>query len=404
MIDDLETRLGALFDDPDFHEIHQQMSPFNLFEAVGAVRAELRHSNFLAYMLSPSRPHGLGVKPLAGVLRALLARVPAPQRPIMLLEVIAGEIDDAIVYRERGNIDILIELPSLRGVVAIENKVDAKAAEGQLDRYRKYLKYAFPDHRRLLVFLTPDGSDPGHDGFFAFGYADLADIFQSLTTDTREPVPEDTQLIVRHYVEMVRRHIVQEDRLSALAMALYERHKEAFDFIFECRPEQSLLTGVRQCVLSVQGLIEDKSTSTVFRFLPKTWDEQLTTIKGDPTQWTRTGRGILFEAKIYNNAPGRVNLALLLGPADSNMRQRIYQAAAAQPDLFTGLVRPMGRQWAAVFSRDLLTSAQAENLAFEARSFNVGLAWSDFQGRTLQLLTDAVLAIDRQLAASDETR
>jgi hypothetical protein len=61
---ELEQRLGALFDDPDFDSIHRRMLLFNVFEAVGAVRAELRHSNFLAYLLSPSRPHGLGSRPL----------------------------------------------------------------------------------------------------------------------------------------------------------------------------------------------------------------------------------------------------------------------------------------------------------------------------------------------------
>jgi hypothetical protein len=45
---ELELRLGALFDDPDFNIVHRRMSPFNLFEAVGAIRGELRHSNFLA--------------------------------------------------------------------------------------------------------------------------------------------------------------------------------------------------------------------------------------------------------------------------------------------------------------------------------------------------------------------
>ena len=111
-----------LFDDPDFNAIHQRLSPFNLFEAKGVIRAELRHSNFLAYLLSPSRPHGLGARPLVAVVRAILARLPVGERPIGMLELIAGQLDDAIVYRERDNIDTLIELPTLKLVVAIENK------------------------------------------------------------------------------------------------------------------------------------------------------------------------------------------------------------------------------------------------------------------------------------------
>src|SRR5262249_10040314 len=126
LIGDIEAQLTNLFDDPDFNAIHQQLSPFNLFEAVGAIRAELRHSNFLAYLLSPSRPHGLGAMPLLAILRAILKRIPPHRRPVGMLELIAGQLDDAIVYRERDNIDILVDLPTLELVVAIENKIDSK--------------------------------------------------------------------------------------------------------------------------------------------------------------------------------------------------------------------------------------------------------------------------------------
>jgi hypothetical protein len=46
LVGDIESQLTNLFDDPDFNAIHQQLSPFNLFEAVGAIRAKLRHSIF----------------------------------------------------------------------------------------------------------------------------------------------------------------------------------------------------------------------------------------------------------------------------------------------------------------------------------------------------------------------
>ena len=39
-----EDSLSAVLDDADFQAIHSRMSRFNLFEAVGAVRGELRHS------------------------------------------------------------------------------------------------------------------------------------------------------------------------------------------------------------------------------------------------------------------------------------------------------------------------------------------------------------------------
>lgn len=395
---ELELRLGALFDDPDFNIVHRRMSPFNLFEAVGAIRGELRHSNFLAYLLSPSRPHGLGARPLAALIRSILSRMDVKDRPIMALELIAGDLDDAIVYRERDSIDILVELPSLKLVVAIENKVGSKAGDGQLKRYDERLKVSYPDHRRLMVFLTPESTLPDHDGYVAYEYSDVVTTMESLISDELEPVPTETKLIIQHYVDMVRRHIVQDEQLRTLAVTLYERHKEAFEFIFDCRPEpNSVLTVVRGCVQSVQGLVVDSSGSNMFRFTVEAWDEKLKVIKGDPAKWSKTGRGLLFEVKTYPNTPGRLNVSLILGPGDPEMRQKVYAAAGTDTKLFKGLVKPMGAQWVTIFSRDLLTANQAKGMTFEQQEFNVRAAWSDFQGGQLGSLITAIIELDELL-------
>ncbi|MFN3807737.1 PD-(D/E)XK nuclease family protein [Asticcacaulis sp.] len=374
------------------------MSPFNLFEAVGAIRGELRHSNFLAYLLSPSRPHGLGARPLAALIRSILSRMDVKDRPIMALELIAGDLDDAIVYRERDSIDILVELPSLKLVVAIENKVGSKAGDGQLKRYDERLKVSYPDHRRLMVFLTPESTLPDHDGYVAYEYSDVVTTMESLISDELEPVPTETKLIIQHYVDMVRRHIVQDEQLRTLAVTLYERHKEAFEFIFDCRPEpNSVLTVVRGCVQSVQGLVVDSSGSNMFRFTVEAWDEKLKVIKGDPAKWSKTGRGLLFEVKTYPNTPGRLNVSLILGPGDPEMRQKVYAAAGTDTKLFKGLVKPMGAQWVTIFSRDLLTANQAKGMTFEQQEFNVRAAWSDFQGGQLGSLITAIIELDELL-------
>jgi hypothetical protein len=82
--------------------------------------------------------------------------------------------------------------------------------------------------------------------------------------------------------------------------------------------------------------------------VPEKWDEQLKVIKGDPAKWSKTGRGLLFEIKAYPNAPGRVNVALVVGPGDADMRTKLYEAARSKPHLFKGLVKPMGVQWVTI--------------------------------------------------------
>ena len=111
----------------------------------------------------------------------------------------------------------------------------------------------------------------------------------------------------------------------------------------------------------------------------------------------QAGRGLLFEIKTYPRTPGRVNVSLLLGPGDTDIRKRVYDAARSKPDLFRGVMKTMGVQWATIFSRDLLTEDQAKGQTFDAQELNVRIAWSDFQGSQLGSLIDTILKIDEHL-------
>lgn len=395
MIDD---QLSALFDDPEFAEIQQRTARFNIFEAIGAVHGELRHSNFLSYLLSPSRPHGLGSRPLEQLLRRVLETVPAEQRPLSTVELLVGDLDDAVVHRERDSIDLLIEIDSLNLVVLVENKIHARAGDGQLRRYRDLVEARYPTYRKLLVFLTPDGTAPDDSAYLPFNYTTLAALLDTLIADL--PAADATRLIIRHYTDMLRTNIVEDADLRLLAARLYERHTEALDFIFESRPRQaSLVELVAQRVRSIAGLAVDTDGTSMLRFVPEQWDTELT-FQIDPTKWTRSGRGLLFEVKSFNNKPGRINLSLVLGPGDPAYRGAFYQAAQRRPDLFTGLVKPMGQQFSTVFSRDLMTAERAATIGAEAQRNNVTLAWSDFQSATLPRLIDAVLEIDAEIVPS----
>ena len=44
----------------DFKKLENMVDVFCPFEAIGMVRQEIRHSNFLAYILDPNRPHEFG--------------------------------------------------------------------------------------------------------------------------------------------------------------------------------------------------------------------------------------------------------------------------------------------------------------------------------------------------------
>ena len=128
----IEDDLSDLFDDPQFQLLNVRFRGFNIFEALGAVRAEVKHSNFLAFLLSPSQTHGLGSELLIRLLRSILNLVPPSTRPIAILELLTSNFEAAVIHRERWNIDILIEIEQAQLIVVIENKVGAEVSSGQL--------------------------------------------------------------------------------------------------------------------------------------------------------------------------------------------------------------------------------------------------------------------------------
>src|SRR5258708_993143 len=109
---------------------------FNVFEVLGAVRQEIRHSNLLAWLMRPAESHGLSDYPLRRFL--WLAATAAREQGISTidpLETESLELDQAIVEREWRGIDLLIRADSDSSLWAIENKVDSGESGDQLRRY-----------------------------------------------------------------------------------------------------------------------------------------------------------------------------------------------------------------------------------------------------------------------------
>lgn len=394
---DIESALSNLIDDRDFIEINKQRARFNLFEAMGTHRRELSHSNFLAFLLSPARSHGLGSRPLQQVLRALLAKIPPDKRPIPALEVAVGDIDDATIFREVDYIDLLIEVAELKFLVVIENKIDAKAGEGQLERYKAVVDKKYPDWRKLFVFLTPDGRDPDHPSYISFGYGDLIKIIESLIEDGSHTYGQDVLLILKHYIEMIRRNIVEDDALRALALKVYERYADAIDFIVKCRPEGTSLLPIAQALVEKDLNLElDSHTATIYRFYPKKWLGVAALNRCPRDKWSKSGRNILFEIKSFKSEgefSDRLLLSLILGPSEPPLRQYIFDGARRKQDVFVNTGKAIGQSWVTVFSRELLSAAAAENMDETGKEETITQNWNDFAVRELPRLTDEMLTL-----------
>lgn len=233
---------------------------------------------------------------------------------------------------------------------------------------------------------------PGDSDYVALSYSELADLIDALARDRAEILSDEMILVLSHYVRMLRRNIVEDERLADLAIQLYEKHKEAFDFVRKHQPEpKNLLDDIRNLITSNANLREDKHIQSLLRFVPLEWTSVPQLNSCPPYEWTKTGRSLLFEIKASEE--GRIAVALVLGSSTiDGLRERIYLEATKNKDLFVGLVKPMGKKYSTIFSIELLTTMDALDMSRNEQVEAIGVAWQNFLDRDLSALTTAILA------------
>src|SRR5438552_11192378 len=89
-------------------QLESHIGRFNIFDALDIARVEIRHSNFLAFILDPAESHGQGQLFLKAILMDLLKAAPAGLRPLAPIELDGIDLRGIEVRREWEHIDLLI--------------------------------------------------------------------------------------------------------------------------------------------------------------------------------------------------------------------------------------------------------------------------------------------------------
>ncbi|MEO1168918.1 MAG: PD-(D/E)XK nuclease family protein [Pseudomonadota bacterium] len=327
-----EAKLEALFvANDEFGELENALEVFCPFEAVGMVHQEIRHGHFLSYIFDPQRPHGFGSDCLRALMSAVAKSAESTKAGLKQLDVHLMDFDGAIVRREWRNIDILIEIPDQKLVIAIELKIDATEHSGQLERYKDLVQREWPSHRNLLLFLTKRGDDPSdNDAWISVPLEFLASELALLVG--RRPGSDASRTMLDAYLAMLGRHHLTDERLDELAKSLWAKHREALEFLSDRRPDE--MTDLFQLVFEnrksiakrfseVSGfrVVPDHSTSAFVRFAVEDWDEIPGMLSGEG--WTDSKRLLLIELSRRDKA---VTIRFQMGPGDSETRQRIFGA------------------------------------------------------------------------------
>ena len=94
-----------LADNPELEELSARLSTFNIFRALKIEKAEIRHSNVLAWLFDPNESHGLDDLVLRRVLSNMLLDSDTDVEGISAAQVELMDFGDIEVRREWQNID-----------------------------------------------------------------------------------------------------------------------------------------------------------------------------------------------------------------------------------------------------------------------------------------------------------
>ncbi|MFM5172014.1 PD-(D/E)XK nuclease family protein [Aeromonas veronii] len=348
-----------IFDSKELDKLGGMVSEFNLFEAMGMVRQEIRHSHFLGTLFNPREPHGLGSRFFESLLSRLLYDLPDRRSgEVSLLDIDLCDYDNLQVFREQDRIDLLLVSEQNRQVFVIENKIDAGEHGNQLERYEQAVNRRYPEHRKVFVFLTLDGSEASRDGWLNLSYAQVIECLSELVTDYGHQIPPSARIGIEHYITLFKRYFMEDTEIAELCRRIYKKHQKALDLIFEHRPadgdgrterrdwaKEMIATAAQQ-----QAWELDSETRSLVRYAYLPWDDGKGMLSSG---WTKSGRVVLFE--IFSDTDKLV-LKLLIGPSsDAALREHLFNCVE-QSEVASLAKRKLRHspQWSQVYSLPLL--------------------------------------------------
>ena len=157
----MDNDVKALVESAEFRHFHKerQAPRFNVFKVLRYAEYEIRHSNVLAWLLTPGETHGLGDKFLRRFMESLAPRPAYPQ-----VSLRDGAVKVKEVKREFHYADVAVFLDDdERTLLAIENKVVEMYddAIGQTRDHVKRLEKECPGCAIHGVLLTASGHEHG---------------------------------------------------------------------------------------------------------------------------------------------------------------------------------------------------------------------------------------------------
>lgn len=242
--------LYNFINDPNLEKLDSISNKFNPFNVLGIEKMEIRHSNFLAWLLAPKENHNLGDY----FLKKFLTKVIAENSDNLNSEIdnttYLIDFSDAVVYREKDHIDILIVSERNKLVVIIENKIKAKESRYQLENYLSFINEQYVTYNRIPIYLTLYGDEPENcPEYISVSYESIIyPLIKDCLDLKKDALPKEIALFINYYLKTLKKLLGMDKEIEKMCIEIYNAHKNAIERIFET---------VEQYKDSLQPVFED---------------------------------------------------------------------------------------------------------------------------------------------------
>lgn len=374
--------------------IESRLAKFNIFETLSIVNTEIRHSNVLSWLLTPSENHGLGDFFIKKFIQQLVYQNKynfSNDSSLNLFNLSLMEYHDFHVRREWRNIDLVAISDTNNIVIVIENKIWSKESENQLKKYRSIIHEEFNDYKHIFVFLTPYGDTPRDEkNWMVFNYSSILDILNKAIEFNDSSLNVHVKPFIQQYIETLRRYIVGDTELEKICRDIYYKHQKAFDLIFEYKPDiySEVSNYIDSLIEARDVVVKDISNKTYTRFTTKDIDLKIPALGNG---WTASKRILIFEVQ---NRSDKLVLKLIIGPGDDNIREKIYYAANQNRELFKGMLNNLTAQYSQIYVKEILPKNYVDKLDFEKIQERIKKELDVFFDNDCKRIKEVLLSID----------
>lgn len=314
----LEQKYSELIKDDIFDLLGMKINEPNIFKILGVQNFEIRHSNFLGWLLNPNENHGLGDFFLLRFLQDIFL----DNRVEGVSVIHLANIDNkkVSIRREWENIDILIITEDF--VVCIENKIWSNEHSDQLIKYKTTIEDKFPNKKQIFVFLSPNGNESTmNHAFVNYSYERIIEILEALLSRASLSISKTIERYIQDYLTILKQNLMQNDEVNNLAEQLYKNHQELFDFVFQNKPNhRSYFKPILNEFIAKKGWIEGTKNKNYLRFTTPKIKNHIPPYEVQNGGWKNKEK-LLFEFVLWSDT----YIYFQLGIAPGHHQEKIKQ-------------------------------------------------------------------------------